>query len=376
MKGEAAVVIPYYHSQLTELEKLSYKNCLDVLKKHPIILVVPEKISKEVYSSTDGVMYEVVPDWWMESISSYNQMMVSNEFYSRFIKYKYILIFQFDAFVFGDLLEEFCNYDYDYIGAPWLTGMKYLRTLEKGIWYVGNGGFSLRNVSAFLNILEKEPVHNIDANEDAFWASWDSEYFRVAPVEIALKFAFEKDVRQCFLLNNYELPFGCHAWEKYDFEFWKPIFEKMGYYLQTSIPEGLDRNNNTLNVNYSYLEAEERRVQLCLNRFAAGKETTYCVFGAGRIGKECCWLLQHIKVQDVRCVDNNRKLWGSSLWKIQIESPKILEKRKDNIIIIIAAGISKRNEILEQIEDWGYIYRKNVFLYSDLINCIKAEELL
>ena len=280
MRNDIAVVIPYYHTHLTELEKISYENCLNVLKNHPIILVVPDHIPREDYLLKDRVTYEIVPSYWMESVESYNQMMISKDFYNRFIKYEYILIFQLDAFVFSDSLEQFYKYGYDYIGAPWLNGVKYLRTLKRGVWYVGNGGLSLRRISAFLNILNRESINYIDTHEDAFWASYDSEDFRVAPIEIALKFAFEKDVRRCFLLNHNEIPFGCHAWEKYDFEFWRPIFEEKGYYLHSQIEKGIDNNNNASITDISYLEAKEEIVQLCLTKLTSVKEPIICVFGA------------------------------------------------------------------------------------------------
>jgi hypothetical protein len=37
----------------------------------------------------------------------------------------------------------------------------------------------------------------------------------------ALKFGFEQHPQLCYELNNQQLPFGCHAWEKYDYEFWE-----------------------------------------------------------------------------------------------------------------------------------------------------------
>jgi hypothetical protein len=46
--------------------------------------------------------------------------------------------------------------------------------------------------------------------------------FNVASVEEGLRFAFEVAPKECFELNNLTLPFGCHAWPKYDRDFWKP----------------------------------------------------------------------------------------------------------------------------------------------------------
>ena len=372
MKKEVAVVIPYYHNQLTEFETLSYRNCLDTLYNYPIILVIPEGMSIEEHPLKSNIIYEVVPKQWMESVDSYNQTMLSKEFYNRFVQYRYILIFQLDAFVFSDSLMQFCNYDYDYIGAPWLFGMKYLKTLKKGVWYVGNGGFSLRKVSAFLDVLNKENTSCVNVHEDIFWASCDSKDFRVAPVEIALTFAFERDVRKCYLLNNNKLPFGCHAWEKYDFQFWRPIFEERGYYIQTQLSKGMDYYDKTADIERYYLDAKGETVQFCLTQFTTQKEFPIYVFGAGRMGCECCWLLQRSKIHNIICIDNNRNAWGEVLWGVEIRSPEILAKKKDNLIVIIAVG-DRKNEIVNQLEHWGYQYGQEVILYSDFINCIKEK---
>ena len=157
--------------------------------------------------------------------------MLSKNFYERFLQYTYILIYQPDAFVFSNNLEYFCKLDYDYIGAPWLWGeYKFLDT-DHTAWYVGNGGLSLRKTEKFLKMIDdqKELIErNIDA-EDVFLATMANEDFRIAPIDIALQFSFETRVRECFKRNENKLPFGCHAWEKYDLEFWKPYIEAYGY---------------------------------------------------------------------------------------------------------------------------------------------------
>jgi hypothetical protein len=44
----------------------------------------------------------------------------------------------------------------------------------------------------------------------------------VAPVEEALGFSFEREPRYCFERNGGRLPFGCHAWNRWDRPFWEP----------------------------------------------------------------------------------------------------------------------------------------------------------
>lgn len=364
MKEKVAVVIPYYHSTLTELEKISFRNCLSILGRYPIILVVPEKIPKEEYPKEAGLQYEIVSDAWLESVASYNQMMLSKEFYSRFVQYEYILIFQLDAFVFSDLLTQFCDMGYDYIGAPWINGMKDLNN-EKGAHYVGNGGLSLRKNSAFLDILNKEDMEYIDEHEDFFWACHDSYKFRVAPMEIALKFAFEKHVQTCFRLNNWEIPFGCHAWEKYNFSFWKPYFDRMGYRINLPVTEELDEEYKE-EIDYHYLDSDARCIDKCINDLRLDKRNRIYIFGAGGIGKECCWLIQKSKGLNITVVDNNDKLWGEYLWDKKIEPPEILECAEKKGFIIIAVKAAKQ-EILSQLERYGYEYGRNVIFYDELI---------
>ena len=60
---------------------------------------------------------------------------------------------------------------------------------------------------------------------DIFWSDHAVHYypdFKVAPFEVGLRFSFEVAPRICFRLNNYQLPFACHAWTVYDREFWEP----------------------------------------------------------------------------------------------------------------------------------------------------------
>ena len=166
-----------------------------------------------------------------------------------YIFHKNILIYQPDAFVFSDELLDFCNLKYDYIGAPWINGLmlqpymfrgsmylnKVLPFLNKpNRYYVGNGGLSLRNVQSSIKLLNtvKTIAHNWYANEDVFWSVYGTKLdsiFKIAPFKVALQFAFELEPEQCFSLNNNKLPFGCHAWAKYNIDFMRTIFHEYGY---------------------------------------------------------------------------------------------------------------------------------------------------
>jgi len=199
------------------------------------------------------------------SAVAHGRLMLSEDFYKAFAEYEYVLLYHLDALALFDRLAEWCDKDYDYIGAPWLT-------CSDSPWVerprVGNGGFSLRRVDAFLRVLrqghasggfvsywerqlrrrrragwalpvskgvkyltsarqhaKRWPDCNARGNEDYFWSDEASRFdrnFRVAPFAVGLAFAFEVAPRLCLQLNGGQLPFGCHAWPQYDRQFWEP----------------------------------------------------------------------------------------------------------------------------------------------------------
>ena len=83
-----------------------------------------------------------------------------------------------------------------------------------------------------LNSARREMArwHLVDwRHEDHFWSDRAKHYypeFKVAPFETGLQFAFEASPRECFERNGRKLPFGCHAWPRYDRKFWEPYLLK------------------------------------------------------------------------------------------------------------------------------------------------------
>lgn len=72
----------------------------------------------------------------------------------------------------------------------------------------------------------KAYLDQITYHEDVFWSQVApvlDPAFRVTPPDIAVRFAFEQEARWCFEKTGGELPFGCHAWHKYDRAFWEPF---------------------------------------------------------------------------------------------------------------------------------------------------------
>jgi len=248
---QVKVLIPIYRAEMNDLERISFDNIYNTLRKYPISIIKPESLDlrflKDKYPL---ITFDSFEDKYFDGIEGYNTLLLSGLFYKRFSDYKYILICQLDSYIFRDELTEFCNTDYDYIGAPWLKKPIYQNCImtffldRKKKKYnkidkpcrqnlygkVGNGGFSLRKTESFYNaiIKHKERIDfylshpNVPLyNEDVFWAIEVPE-FCYPKVEEAIKFSFDKYPKYCFRLNNYQLPFGCHGWYKRKWKsFWK-----------------------------------------------------------------------------------------------------------------------------------------------------------
>lgn len=264
LQSSAVVIIPVYKTRnlLTKLEERSLIQCISVLDKHQICFVCPMTLDVNDYLkafSDAKFQVERFNDYYFSSIQGYNNLMLSKEFYQRFSAFDFILIHQLDAYVFRDDLNYWCEQDYDYIGAPWLTDRRYKNKWKqkwKGfVWNqaykknklnrhsdfpadeqfhnkVGNGGFSLRRVSKMIEILDifsdtvklyLQKSGHPHFNEDVFWSlevNRKKTVLKIPDYKIAIFFAIETWPEIAFELTNGQLPFGCHDWDKY-YDFWK-----------------------------------------------------------------------------------------------------------------------------------------------------------
>lgn len=271
MTSRAVVLIPLYKQSMTALEEYSFKNTLSVLSKHDICVISSNRLSGylSAFKRDQSLNFnmEFFSDHFFSGISGYNNLLLSLDFYRRFECYEYMLVVQTDALVFTDQLEVWCDRNYSYIGAPWLKGFT-RPTLPFSLLGVGNGGFSLRKVhdfvltlsspeytppvrgEVFLRFSEKfiffrflihclkfscnYPFFRLNINEDIFWGvivPGRCSFFSVPSPEDAVPFAFEVAPEYLFELNDYQLPFGCHAWERYDLEFWRDTLGRIGMKL-------------------------------------------------------------------------------------------------------------------------------------------------
>ncbi|MCA9324585.1 hypothetical protein KDA23_00755 [Candidatus Saccharibacteria bacterium] len=256
---------------MSAAEEFSLRHSLEVLSAYDFFVICPSELLN--YASRIRRDYlasfhiQTFPSKYFSSVKGYNGLLMSKEFYRQFERYEYILIVQTDALVFADQLEEWCDRDYSYIGAPWFEG--HTRP-KKPLSFagVGNGGFSLRKVSDAIRVLESSlfgapengrvrlgieekfrlsslilhcialssspPFVTLEVNEDIYWgavAPLRHNWFVVPPAEAAVDFAFEVAPEYMFELNGERLPFGCHAWERYNPEFWRERARDIGLEL-------------------------------------------------------------------------------------------------------------------------------------------------
>ena len=366
-KADVAVVIPLYRDYIEPLERISLNQVEHILKEYTIIFVMPEGMA---FHEGDKYRKEYFEKEHFVSIKAYNDLLLKTKFYERFTEFQYILIYQLDAFVFEDRLMYFCNLQYDYIGAPWLRGVQEYLDSQHTVWHVGNGGFSLRNVSKCINLLKQRAVSkNCEINEDVYFSSGNSDDFRVAPIKVALEFAFEMEVKKCFELNERRCPFGCHAWERFDIKFWKPYIEKFGYEIER---EYLSAGNFDAEHEISYMKKKEEnffwKKIFNINTF----EKTMCeiqgkiyIWGAGKRGQLFEKIVRESHIHIEGYLDSNEMLTGRCIGTQKIVSKEEFERNRNSAYVIIALD-QYRDEVALQLEQKGFRYRQNYLFYTDI----------
>lgn len=269
-KTVAILVLLSTRPNLTEEEKLSLRHLEHYLGKYDKYLVGPPESPIRI----DGFRIKNFPAKFFGSGTAINHLHYAPVFYKSFTDYRYIFIYHLDSLVFSDQMERWCQTDLDYIGAPWIK-------CEDSPWVtkprVGNTGFGMMKVETSLKVLYNRyrlepstywldmftrnsrrvrPVVRLlrkfqacfpgvrivnrvvdewdqmqdpcphNRNGDIFWSDFAVSYlpeYDVASLEQGLEFAFEVAPRKCFEMNGGKLPFGCHAWARYDRSFWEPF---------------------------------------------------------------------------------------------------------------------------------------------------------
>jgi hypothetical protein len=268
-KQVAVVVTLSTKTSYDASEEIAFRHVRHYLSRYDKYVLIPED-HPAIYP---GFIPKRFDPKYFGDAQRHGRLLLSEAFYRAFLDYEYILIHHLDALAFSDELLDWCRAGYDYIGAPWLLSPDTPHiTAQK----VGNGGFSLRRVRSFLRVLgsreymvdpdeywrrycartstamqalnwprkllKRLPWFNDvkwhvrwacsgDVHEDRFWAEYATYYdptFNIAPVDVAMRFAFEAEPRKCFERIGGRLPFGAHRWQKFDRAFYEPYLLHTG----------------------------------------------------------------------------------------------------------------------------------------------------
>ncbi len=237
------VLIPIYQTNLSESERASLAQGVAMLGRYPIRLVKPEGLAVDtILREFPDVNTESFPDHYFTGTDSYNQLLISLDFYRRFAQYEHMLIYQLDAWVFRDELPYWCARKYDYLGAPGFyqpefdslpanAASQFANALANRR-LVFNGGLSLRRVKAIIRYLKIYQTFYPawKGNEDMLFSLEATRllpmkpFIKLPPWQEALRFAFEKSPAASYELTGHQLPFGCHAGERYAPAFWKSFY--------------------------------------------------------------------------------------------------------------------------------------------------------
>lgn len=251
MKKLAVVAIPVYQTDISSDEAESLIQAVKILKNYDFCLFCPQSLNVKKYeeifnSHNKNFSVKRFKDKFFKSIRSYSAFCLESFFYQAFLDYEYMFLYQLDGWVFKDELKYWCDKGFDYIGAPLFEGFTEAAENSPVIEFSGNGGVSLRKISTFIKTLENEEKHaktnkfktlaafvfknfmtdfqkyKYNESEDLVITGYlrTKAGLRVAPFEDAKFFSFEAQPKRLYSLTGEVLPFACHAWQRFDRDFW------------------------------------------------------------------------------------------------------------------------------------------------------------
>lgn len=241
-RPEFAIVSPYQGTPLNAVSKLSLSRTAAVLRGRRWIFALPEGTNWKFLEEVCGpIEVRFFPARYFVSKRAAQLFYMHPDFFAAFSDLDYMLVHQPDVYVFEDQLDHWMNYmaenQYDYIGAPWFDH-EWIRFARNPIarlpWHwllrekVGSGGFSIRNPKKCADIADRhlKLITRLSSfvPEDIWWcqlAQKVGETFRRPPAEVAARFAFETQCERCLQLNNGQMPFAVHGWNRHDWDFWR-----------------------------------------------------------------------------------------------------------------------------------------------------------
>ena len=374
------IVVPFYKNKLNYLEKISLHQMLKILKKYPKCFLIPNNQDMAGVEKDETCEMLNCPIEWFSDVVSYSKLLLSADFYRLFLDYEYLLIYQFDAFVFSDKLEFFCREKIDYIGAPWFrtsTMYKYSRS------YIGNGGLSLRHIEHTIKLLEKNkkiieekfyPMLKLFGEDVviSYLGKKETEY-KLATIEMAKKFSLECNFQNTYSKLDDVLPFGCHHWWNCDFDVWRKHIIGQGYFLKRKYSyakSGQSKKIRIRDVTCYLIEriirnGDRKRVDSILSEIFS-KDKNVIIWGMGEVGKRCVSTMNRLKVSFDFVIDSNAGK-GDYIYGIKVLKPQKKLIKKGEIIV---ASTKYYEEICRCLKAWGLVENIDFFHYEKIEICI------
>ena len=262
-KNKVCIVTPFHKQKLNDYEKLSLKTINKNFKDEKKYLVTFKDNNIKIPNYTN-IFFDKK---YFLNIRTYTILCNSLSFYQKFRDFDYILICHFDVIVLKNNLKTFINSSLSYIGAPAGKKNPFDRTRKK-LWarrFFCNGGFSLRKVSDFINVLESSKIsfpfnyytiyecsksgffpffsllrktknhnfsnkgeyfaQNLNLHEDTFWSYFATIFYdeyKLPSLSETTNFCFDGDPFFFYKKNYFKLPMALHGHYNY-IEFLKKI---------------------------------------------------------------------------------------------------------------------------------------------------------
>jgi hypothetical protein len=192
-----------------------------------VVIVTSTKSCSYYQNNLPFARVIVIPqlDYVHFDVEVYNTVCKSSNLWESLQGYNKCLTIQDDGFLVKAGIEQSIIFNYDYVGAPWITckSNEEVRHLTN---MVGNGGFSLRSVNACRTITSEEGLKNLLFNnnvqpiqEDVYFSHMMTKQgYQVAPVSVAKTFSIE----QVYVKDS----FGFHKfWMYHDEQYVKEWLE-------------------------------------------------------------------------------------------------------------------------------------------------------
>jgi len=275
LETRPVVVVPVHRAGPLPSEIVSLRQCGKVLSKRDIVILAPKHLDLGIYRELLPCAADLrVEPHWMASYKAYNRMMVSPLVFNALPGYTHMIVHEPDAIVIRDEIDYWCNQPFDYIGAPALEGWGQADA-DEPVTRFGNFGFSFHRLSTSRRIINSslrwQPfytavVENLirglggdkarlrqglirlgsagrlrgayklfDGYCDGFWSfivPTVDKTFRIPTADVAIQFAWDAVPSRYMELCGGRLPFGIHAWFKWDFAFLTPHLLSAGVDLR------------------------------------------------------------------------------------------------------------------------------------------------